>query len=160
MPPRLNYAELAPNGLAAMRAVEHYLNTGTLLDPVLLELVRLRASLLNGCEFCIEMHTHELNRHNETSGRIAAVATWRESDAYTERERAAFAWTEVITNIQDGHASDEDFAAAQEHFSDVDLVNLTLAIAQINAWNRLAITFRSEKRKLPHADGAESVATQ
>jgi alkylhydroperoxidase family enzyme len=106
------------------------------------------------------MHTHELNRHNETSGRIAAVAAWRESDAYTERERAAFAWTEAITNIQDGHASDEAFTAVRKHFSDVDLVNLTFAIAQINAWNRLAIAFRAEKRKLPLADGSESAANQ
>lgn len=146
MTQRLQYAEIAPEGLAALRAVEHYLNTGTELNPILLELVRLRASLLNGCEYCIGLHTHELSKHNETSDRIAAVADWQPSDAYAQRERAAFAWTDAITNIQDGHASDEAYAAAREHFADPDLVNLTLAIASINAWNRVAIAFRAEKR--------------
>lgn len=146
MTQRLKYAELAPEGFATLRAVEHYLNTGTELNPVLLELVRLRASLLNGCEYCIGLHTHELSKHKETADRIAAIADWQPSDAYTQRERAAFAWTEAVTNIQDGYASDEAYAAARQHFSDPDLVNLTLAIASINAWNRVAIAFRAGKR--------------
>ena len=145
MPPRLNYATLAPQGLATLRAVEHYLNTGSQLDPILLGLVRLRASLLNGCEYCIGLHTHELTKHNETPDRIIQLATWQTSTAYTERERTALAWTEAITNIQDGHASDKEFAAARSHFSDINLVNLTIAIASINVWNRMAIAFRAEK---------------
>ena len=144
MSQRLKYTELAPEGITAMRALEHYLNTGTGLEPQMLALVRLRASLMNGCGYCIGLHQHEATKHNETEGRIAGVASWRESDAYTQRERAAFAWTEVVTNIQVGHASDEAYAAAREHFSEADLVNLTIAIGSINLWNRMAIAFRAE----------------
>ena len=156
MTQRLQYAELAPEGLAAFRAVEHYANTASGLEPTLLELVRLRASLLNGCEYCIGLHTHELKKHNETPDRIAQLPTWRTSTAYTERERAAFAWTEAITNIQDGHASDEAYAAVRQHFSDPDLVNLTIAIASINAWNRIAIAFRAEKNRVAPSSAAEA----
>jgi len=148
MTQRLQYTELAPEGLAALRAVEHYVNTDTALEPVLTELVRLRASLLNGCGYCIGLHTHELKKQNETEGRIGAVAKWEESDAFTERERAALAWADAITKIQDGHASDEAYAAVQVHFRDGDLVNLTLTIASINAWNRMAIAFRAEERRV------------
>ncbi len=133
--------------------MEHYLNTGTALEPVLIELVRLRASLLNGCESCSGLHTHELKKHNESEGRIQAVAEWQASDAFTQRERAALAWADAITNIQEGHASDEAYAAVQEHFRDADLVNLTLAIASINAWNRMAIAFRAEKRRVSAQSG-------
>jgi alkylhydroperoxidase family enzyme len=105
--PRLKYAELAPEGLAKMRAMEHYLNTGTGLEPALVELVRLRASLLNGCE--------------------------------EQRERAALAWAEAVTNIQEGHAPDVLYEAVRAHFSEVETVNLTLAITTINMWNRLSI---------------------
>lgn len=147
MSQRLRYTDLAPEGIAAMRAVEHYCNTGTGLAPVLLELVRLRASLLNGCEYCIGMHSHELAKHNEPQGRIAEVAEWRTSDAFTAHERAAFAWTEAVTDIQQGHASDEAYAEAKAHFSDTDLVNLTIAITSINAWNRMAIAFRAERHQ-------------
>ncbi len=141
---RLKYAELSPDGIAAMRGVEHYLNVGSGLEAVLLELVRMRASLLNGCEFCIGMHTHELAKHHEPESRVSAVAGWRESDAFTERERAALAWTEVVTNVQEGHVSDYAFAAVREHFAEKELVDLTLAIASINAWNRMAIAFRPQ----------------
>ena len=151
MSQRLRYTDLAPQGMAAMRGVEHYANADTGLSPVLLELVRLRASLLNGCEYCIAMHSHELHKHNEPEGRIAQVAEWRSSDAYTAHERAAFAWTEAITNIQQDHASDEAFADAHHYFTDVDLVNLTIAITSINAWNRMAISFRAERHARPQA---------
>jgi alkylhydroperoxidase family enzyme len=90
------------------------------------------------------MHTQELKHANEPDSRIDAVANWRESDAFTPRERAALAWTEEITNIQEGHASDEAYAAVSEYFKDKDLVDLTFAIATINAWNRLGIAFRAE----------------
>jgi AhpD family alkylhydroperoxidase len=139
---RLKYAELAPQGMAALSGVEHYLNTASMVKPVLLELVRLRASLMNGCEYCVGLHSHELRKHNEPVERIIAVARWRESDAFTEQERAALQWAEVVTDIQEGHASEEEFAALQVHFSDVEVVNLTLAISSMNAWNRMAIVFR------------------
>lgn len=136
---RLKYGQLAPEGFAKMRALEHYLNTGTSLEPILTELVRLRCSIMNGCEYCIKLHTAELTSHNETPERIASVADWRNSDAYTRRERAALAWAEAITNIQDGHAPDAVYKEVLAHFSEAETVNLTLVLTTINAWNRLAI---------------------
>ena len=141
---RLRYPELAPEGVAALSSVEHYLNAGSGLEPVLLELVRLRASLLNGCEYCVALHSAELRKHHEPESRIAALGAWRASDAFTERERAGLRWAEVITDVQDGHAADAEFRAVREHFSDVDVVNLTLTIASINAFNRMAIAFRPQ----------------
>jgi len=122
-----------------LRALEHYLNTGTGLEPVLLDLVRLRVSLMNGCEYCIHLHEGELRKLHEPEERIAGLSDWRDSSAYTQRERAALAWAEAVTNIQDGHAPDAVYATVREHFSDVETVNLTLAITNINVWNRLAI---------------------
>ena len=142
--PRLPYPKLAPEAYKSLQALGHYLRTATSLDAVLIGLIDLRASQLNRCGFCIGMHSHELKHANEPDSRINAVANWRDSDAFTPRERAALAWTEEITNIQDGHASDEAYAAVSEYFKDKDLVDLTFAIATINAWNRLAIAFRAE----------------
>jgi AhpD family alkylhydroperoxidase len=140
MAARLEYGKLAPEGMEKMRALEHYLNTATGLEPVLLDLVRLRASLMNGCEYCINLHSDELRKLHEPEERIAGVAEWRGSSAYTQRERAALAWTEAVTNIQDGHAPDAVYDEMRAHFSEVEAVNLTLTIATINAWNRLAIS--------------------
>jgi len=136
---------LAPEGLARMTAMGHYLNTETGLEPVLLDLVRLLASLMNGCEYCIKLHSTELRKLHEPEERIAGLSDWRgagagSGGAYTQRERAAFAWTEAVTNIQDGHAPDAVYAQVREHFSEVEMVNLTLAITTINAWNRLEIS--------------------
>jgi AhpD family alkylhydroperoxidase len=142
--PRLRYPKLAPEAYKSLQALGHYLRTATSLDAVLLGLIDLRASQLNQCGFCIGMHSHELKHANEPGSRINAVANWRNSDAFTPRERAALAWTEEITNIQDGHASDEAYAAVSEFFKDKDLVDLTFAIATINAWNRLGIAFAAE----------------
>ena len=149
MEQRLKYTELAPEGVAALRSLEHYLNAESGFPASLLELIRLRASLLNGCEYCVGMHSHELAKHHEPEGRIADVGRWRESDAYTHRERAALRWTEVVTDIQDGHAPDAEYQAALEHYSETELVKLTLAIATINAWNRIAIAFRAQHHEKP-----------
>jgi AhpD family alkylhydroperoxidase len=138
--PRLKYMDLVPDGMAKMQALEHYLNTGTGLEASLLDLVRLRASLMNGCEYCIHLHTAELQKLNEPKERIDGLAEWRNSDIYTQRERAALAWAEVVTNIQDGHAPDAVYDEVRAHFSDVETVNLTLTITTINAWNRIAIS--------------------
>jgi AhpD family alkylhydroperoxidase len=145
MAARLEYGKLAPEGLARMTAMGHYLNTETGLEPVLLDLVRLLASLMNGCEYCIKLHSTELRKLHEPEERIAGLSDWRgagagSGGAYTQRERAAFAWTEAVTNIQDGHAPDAVYAQVREHFSEVEMVNLTLAITTINAWNRLEIS--------------------
>ena len=142
--PRLPYPKIAPEAYSSLLSVSHYVHTATALDAVLLGLVDLRASQLNRCGFCIGMHTKELKRAHEPDSRVDAVANWRESDAFTPRERAALAWTEEITNIQDGHASDEAYAEVSQHFKDKDLVDLTFAIATINAWNRLGIAFAVE----------------
>jgi len=137
---RLEFYKLAPEGLEKMTALGHYLNTETGLEPVLLDLVRLLASLMNGCEYCINLHSTELRKLHEPEERIAGMMEWKGSSAYTLRERAAFAWTEAVTNIQDGHAPDAVYAQVREHFSEVEAVNLTLAITTINAWNRIAIS--------------------
>lgn len=144
MPSRLRYPEFAPEGIASMRAVEHYLNATTALPAVLLELVRLRVSIENGCEFCIGHHTRELQKHNEPDSRIDAVRNWPDSDAFTPRERAALAWADSVTDLQSRHAADADYENATLFFVGKDLVDLTLAIASINAWNRLSIAFRAE----------------
>jgi AhpD family alkylhydroperoxidase len=149
--PRLKYGQLAPEGLAKMMELEHYLNTGTGLEASLLELVRLRASLMNGCEYCIHMHTAELRKSNETAERIAGVGDWRGLEIYTKRERAALAWAEAVTNIQEGHAPDAVYDELRAHFSDVETVNLTLVITTINAWNRIAISLGTHTG---HASGA------
>jgi AhpD family alkylhydroperoxidase len=136
---RLKYGQLAPEGLAKLRELEHYLNNGAGLDASLRELVRLRVSLVNGCEFCVGWHTAELKKVNETEERIGGVADWRGSAVYTQRERAALAWAEAVTNIQDGHAPDVVYEAVRAQFTDVETVNLTLVITTINAWNRISI---------------------
>ena len=145
MAARLEYAKLTPEGMARMEALGHYLNTETGLEPLLLDLVRLLASLMNGCEYCIQLHTAELRKLHEPDERIAGLSDWRgagagSGGAYTQRERAAFAWTEAVTNIQDGHADDAVYAQVREHFGEAETVNLTLAITTINAWNRIAIS--------------------
>jgi AhpD family alkylhydroperoxidase len=153
MEPRLKYGQLVPEGLAKMRELEHYLNNGTGLEASLRELVRLRVSLMNGCEYCVRLHTSELQKVNETAERIAGVADWRGSDAYTKRERAALAWAEALTNIQDGHAPDVVYEEVRAHFSDVETVNLTLVISTINAWNRISIGLGAHSE---HAGGVKT----
>ncbi len=144
MAPRLRYPELAPQGIAPLRVLEHYLNAETALTPVLLELVRLRVSLQNGCGFCVGHHTAELQKHNEPQSRIDSVAHWTASDAFTPREGAALAWADAVTDIQTRHAGDAEYDALSSFFSEKDRVDLTLAIASINAWNRMSIAFRAE----------------
>ncbi len=150
--PRLKYGELAPEGLAKMRALEHYLNTDAGLEASLLGLVRLRVSRMNGCEYCIGVHTAELKKLNEAEGRIAGVAEWRDSEAYTMRERAALAWAEAVTDIQAGHAPEEVYTEVRAHFGEVETVNLTLVITTINAWNRIAIALGSHRGHGSSAD--------
>ena len=157
--PRLPYKDLAPEAFKALTAVGHYLNTETSLDPVLRELVFLRASLLNRCSFCIGLHTAELLKHHEPQSRIDAVAHYTTSDAFTPREQAALAWTDAVTNIQDGHASDAAFAAVSQFFQGKDLVDLTYAINTINFWNRLGIAFRLEWNPPARTASTQSATT-
>ncbi len=156
MIPRLPYDKLAPKAYASLAALGHYIHTGTALEPSLLGFVYLRSSILNGCGFCIGMHTAELKHHHEPQSRIDAVAHWQDSDAFTLRERAALAWTDAITNVQSTHASDAEYAAVNEFFDGKDLADLTFAIAQINAWNRLGIAFAMEWDPPKHEPVEES----
>ncbi len=141
--PRIIYTKIAPEGIQAFASLERYLRESG-LDSKLLDLVRLRASQINGCAYCIDMHTKDARAAGETEQRLYLLSVWREAPCYSEQERAALAWTEALTRIADTHAPDEVYEIVREQFSDKDLVNLTLAILSINGWNRLAIGFRSE----------------
>ena len=142
MEQRLNYVKLAPTGIQAMYRLSKYVEDSG-LEHSLIELVKIRASQINGCAYCIDMHTKDARAQGETEQRIYLLDAWRESPFYTDRERAALAWTEAVTLISDGEISDDDYAAAREQFSEEDLVNLTMAVISINGWNRMAITFRA-----------------
>jgi AhpD family alkylhydroperoxidase len=139
---RLPYDALAPEGLKALGGVYAYvLRCG--LEKPLVDLAYLRASQLNGCAYCIDMHTHDALAEGASVEKLMLVSAWREAgDYFSPRERAALAWAEVITFVGDSHVSDEVFLAAQEEFADKELADLTLAISLINVYNRMAITFR------------------
>jgi AhpD family alkylhydroperoxidase len=140
--PRIAYYKLAPEGIKHLQELERYLaNCG--LEKSLLELVKVRASQINGCAYCLDMHSKDALAAGETPQRLVALDAWRETPFYTDRERAALAWCETVTLISETHAPDEAFQSVREHFEEAELVNLTLAIAAINSWNRIAISFRS-----------------
>jgi len=126
----------------AMAGLERYVRSCGLEHP-LLELVKTRASQINGCAYCIDMHTKDARAGGETEQRLYALSAWRETPFYTERERAALEWTEALTLISENDIPDSLYEAVRQHFSESELVNLTMAIVTINGWNRLAIPFRS-----------------
>jgi AhpD family alkylhydroperoxidase len=126
-----------------MFGLQQYVNESA-IEHSLLELVKMRASQINGCAFCLDMHSRDAIKAGETAQRLFLLDAWREVSLYTARERAALAWTEALTKVTDGHVPDEVFEAVRPHFSDAELVDLSLAIVAINGWNRLAIAFRSE----------------
>ena len=140
---RLNYAKAFPEGLHALLALERTIRESG-LEPKLIELLKTRTSQMNGCAYCIDMHTKDARAGGETEQRLYALSAWRETPFFTPRERAALAWTEAITNIQQGHASDEVYEEVRREFDEAALVRLTMAITQINTWNRIAIAFRAE----------------
>ena len=143
MEERLKYPKAAPNGYRAMDALQDYVDDCG-LEPLLLELVKLRASQINSCAYCIDMHSKDARALGESEQRLYELNAWRETQFYTARERAALLWTEELTLISQGHAPDAVYEEARQHFSEEELVNLTLAIVAINGWNRLAIGFRSQ----------------
>jgi len=161
MEPRIDYLKSGRGVLEAMRGLERYLDQSG-LDRKLMTLLKLRASQMNGCAYCIDMHWKDLRAAGENEQRLYGLNAWRESPYYTERERAALAWTEAVTNIQDGHAPDEVFEETRRHFSEKEFADLTLAIASINAWNRLAISAANRSRKVPtgHALGSSGCIAQ
>jgi AhpD family alkylhydroperoxidase len=142
MKPRLNYYSPSSEPLKAMLALESYLHHSSLEQP-LVHLVKLRASQVNGCAYCIDMHWKDLRALGEPEHRLYALDAWRESPFYSDRERAALEWTEALTLIAATHAEDAIYDRVKPHFSEQELIDLTFAITTINAWNRLAIAFRS-----------------
>ena len=142
MQSRIDGARVAPAGYKAMLGLEAYLHESSLELPLLL-LIKLRASQINGCAYCIGMHWKDLRAIGENEQRLYALDAWREAPYYTGRERAALAWTEAVTRITDGHAPDQVYDEVRQHFNQKELADLTLAIATINSWNRLAIASRS-----------------
>jgi AhpD family alkylhydroperoxidase len=142
MQPRMNPYQAAPEAMKAMAALESYVqNCG--LEASLIELVKTRASQINGCAFCIHMHTRDARARGETEERLYLLDAWRESPLYSERERAALAWTEALTLISQTHVPDAVYDEVRRQFAEDELVKLTLLVATINAWNRIAISFRS-----------------
>jgi AhpD family alkylhydroperoxidase len=142
MEPRIDYVKVARDGYQAIAGLEKYLH-GCGLEQPLIHLIKLRTSQINGCAYCIDMHWKDLRSIGESEQRLYGLDAWQESPYYTERERAALAWTEAVTRIQDGHAPDEVYEQARKQFTEKELADLTLAVATINAWNRLAIAGRS-----------------
>ncbi|MEO8957109.1 MAG: carboxymuconolactone decarboxylase family protein [Ktedonobacteraceae bacterium] len=143
MAERMKYAKVASGAYRAMAGLEKYVRESG-LEKSLLELVKLRASQINGCAYCLDMHWKDARARGESEQRLYSLAAWRETSFYTERERAALAWTEAVTLIANSHAPDEIYEQARQHFNEEELVNLTMAIVAINSWNRLAISFRTE----------------
>src|SRR5438034_930097 len=142
MEPRIDYMRVARGVYEAMLGLEKYLHQSG-LEESLVHLVKLRASQINGCAYCIDMHWKDLRSIGEQEQRLYGLDAWEESPYYTNRERAALRWTEAVTLLSKGHVPDEVYEAVKPHFSQKELVDLTLAIATINAWNRLAISARS-----------------
>jgi AhpD family alkylhydroperoxidase len=142
-PARLPYYKVAPEGLKAVMGVENYIQHSG-LERSLIELVKMRASQINGCAYCLDVHSKDARKAGETEQRLYLLNAWEESSAYTPRERAALAWTEDVTRIADTHAPSATYEALKPHFSEREIVDLTLLVATINLWNRLAISFRSQ----------------
>lgn len=143
MKKRLDYGTVAPEALKGMLELEKYVaNSG--LEKSLYELVKFRASQINGCAYCMDMHTKDARKEGETEQRLYTLSAWRETPFFTERERAALEWTEALTLISEDEISDELYELVAEQFNEKEHLALTMAIVAINGWNRLAISFRSE----------------
>lgn len=142
MQPRLDYGKVAPDALKAMYAINNY-SKHCGLEPSLLELIKIRASQLNQCGYCLDMHTKDARILGESEQRLYCLSVWRETPFYSERERAALALTEAVTLLPNGPISDELYEEVRRHFSEVETVNLVMSIITINGWNRLSVTFQT-----------------
>jgi AhpD family alkylhydroperoxidase len=159
MKPRLNPYQAAPDAMKALMGLESCVQ-GSGIEPRLLDLIKTRASQINGCAFCIHMHTHEARARGEAEERLYLLDAWRESPLYTERERGALAWTEAVTLVSQTHVPDTVYTELRQHFSEAEIVKLTIAVATINAWNRIAISFRSVHPTKPaHASAVATAAS-
>jgi AhpD family alkylhydroperoxidase len=141
MQSRLDFYKASPTGTRAMMALEKAVSECGLEKP-LMELVRLRASQINGCAFCVDMHTADARKGGETERRLAAVVVWREAPFFSERERAALEWTEALTLVAQTHVPDAVWDAVRPHFTDQELADLTMLVVAINGWNRISVGFR------------------
>ena len=142
MEARLNYGKVAPGVRDAIGGLASYVRSSG-LEPSLLDLIDVRASQINGCAWCLDMHTKDAREAGESEQRLYALSAWRESPFYTPRERAALAWTEAVTLVADTHVPDEVYEEARRQFTEKELVDLTLAVIAINSWNRLNVAFRT-----------------
>jgi AhpD family alkylhydroperoxidase len=140
--PRIDYTHIAPAAMRAHLGLETYVRSSG-LEPSLIHLVKVRASYLNGCAYCVDMHTKDARVTHETEQRLYAVPVWRQTPFFTPRERAALAWTDALTDIGRTHAPDDVYDEVRRHFSELETVNLTMTIVTINGWNRIAIAFRT-----------------
>ncbi len=143
MQSRLEAQKVSLEAYHAMLGLEMFVRKSSNLEGSLIELVKIRASQINGCAFCIDMHSKDARAADESEQRIYALNAWRETPFFTNRERAALAWTEAVTLVHQGHVPDEVYEEARAQFSEQELVNLTMAVVAINGWNRLAIAFRA-----------------
>ena len=146
--PRLHWTDISPKAYQAMASV-NAATAKSSLGPVLMELVQTRVSQLNGCAFCLDMHARDLRKHGETWQRINSLSTWRETSLYSKRERAALNWAETMTKLIGHRSHDADFEELKGHFSDQEIVELCWTIAQINAWNRMAIGMQMPVSDMP-----------
>jgi AhpD family alkylhydroperoxidase len=142
MEERIHYTKVSPGAYHALLGLEKYLQECGLEAP-LLDLIKLRASQINGCAYCLDMHSKDARALGETEQRLYLLNAWRESPQYTDRERAALEWTEAVTLVSESHVEDEVYDRVKAHFAPEELANLTLAIVAINGWNRLSIAFRA-----------------
>ena len=143
MKSRIDVMKVSPKAVQAVLGVQSYVNASG-LEPSLLELVKMRASQINGCAYCLDMHSKDARAAGETEQRLYLLNAWREAPFYSDRERAALEWTESLTLVSENHVPDEVYEKAREHFSEQELVDLSIAEAAINTWNRLSIAFRAE----------------
>lgn len=141
MSSRIDFYKTSPEGIKAMIGLENFVNKSG-LDRTLLDLVKLRASQINGCAFCVDTHCADARKNGESERRLYAVAVWREAPFFTDKERAALAWTEAVTLLSETRAPDDIYQEVLKHFNEKETVDLTFAIITINGWNRLAVSFR------------------
>ncbi len=141
MKPRIDLYKLSPAGYKTLLGMEQYLSQSS-VEKHLLHLLKLRISQMNGCAFCIDMHWKDLKAAGETDQRMYSLDAWRETSYYSERERAAFAWAEAVTDVREGHVPDAVYEATRQQFSEQEIADLTLAVVAINGWNRVSIAFR------------------
>jgi len=160
MQSRLNSQEASPAAYRAMLGLEMFLRKSSKLEPSMIELVKMRASQINGCAYCIDMHSKDARAAGESEQRLYALNAWRETPFFTDRERAALAWTEAVTLITEDHVPDPVYEEVRQQFSDEELVNLTMAVVAINGWNRLAIAFRAVPGEYQPAARKTEGATQ